>query len=70
MVVGFGFIRFFGQGVLTFVSRTMMMKWFDSRRGFATSFSNVFTALGFSMAPVYIEFLIQEFDLNGAWMVM
>jgi MFS transporter, OFA family, oxalate/formate antiporter len=70
MVVGFGFIRFFGQGVLTLVSRTMMMKWFDSRRGFATSFSNVFTALGFSMAPVYIEFLIQEFDWNGAWMVM
>ena len=70
MVVGFGFIRFFGQGVLTLVSRTMMMKWFDARRGFATSFSSVFTALGFSMAPVYLELLIQEFDWNGAWMAM
>ena len=70
MVVGFAFIRFFGQGVLTLVSRTMMMKWFDARRGFATSFSNVFIALGFSMAPIYIELLIQEFDWSGAWMVM
>lgn len=70
MVLGFSFIRFFGQGVLTLASRTMMMKWFDARRGFATSFSNVFTALGFSVAPVYIEMLIQEYDWNGAWLVM
>lgn len=70
MIVGFSFIRFFGQGVLTLASRTMMMQWFDARRGFATSFSNVFTALGFSAAPFYIEMLIQGYSWNGAWLIM
>lgn len=70
MVIGFGFIRFFGQGVLTLVSRTMMMKWFDAKRGFATSFSTVFIAFGFSMSPVGIKLLIHKFDWNGTWMVM
>ncbi|MFY0652747.1 MAG: MFS transporter [Cyclobacteriaceae bacterium] len=70
MIFGFSSIRFFGQGVLTLASRTMMMKWFDAKRGFATSFSNVFTALGFSAAPLYIELLIREYNWDGAWMTM
>lgn len=70
MVVGFSFIRFFGQGVLTLASRTMMMKWFDQRRGFATSFSSVFIALGFSMAPFYLEILIQNYQWNGTWLIL
>lgn len=70
MIIGFSLIRFFGQGVLTLASRTMMMHWFDARRGFATSFSSVFTALGFSASPYYIEQLIQQYNWNGAWMIL
>ncbi len=70
MIGGFSVLRFFGQGVLTLASKTMMMKWFDARRGFATSFSNVFTALGFSIAPLYAEKLIQGYGWSGAWLVM
>lgn len=70
MILGFSLIRFFGQGVLTLASKTMMMKWFDARRGFATSFSSVFTALGFSASPYLFELLIQKYDWNGAWLVL
>jgi OFA family oxalate/formate antiporter-like MFS transporter len=70
MIIGFSLIRFFGQGVLTLASRTMMMLWFDARRGFATSFSSVFTALGFSASPYYIELLIQQYNWNGAWIIL
>lgn len=70
MIVGFSLIRFFGQGVLTLASRTMMMKWFDARRGFATSFSSAFTALGFSAAPLFFESLIQKYNWNGAWLLL
>lgn len=70
MIFGFSLIRFFGQGVLTLASRTMMMKWFDARRGFATSFSSVFVALGFSASPYYFELLIKHYNWNGAWMLL
>ena len=70
MILGFSMIRFFGQGVLTLASKTMMMKWFDARRGFATSFSSAFTALGFSASPYFFELLIQKYDWNGAWLIL
>lgn len=70
MILGFSLIRFFGQGVLTLASKTMMMKWFDARRGFATSFSSVIVALGFSASPYYFELLIQHYNWNGAWMIL
>ncbi len=68
--VGFMSLRFFGQGVLTLVSRNMMMQWFDQRRGFATGFSNVFISLGFSASPVALDALINRYDWRGAWVVL
>ncbi len=68
--LGFLSLRFFGQGVLTLVSRNMMMQWFDQRRGFATGFSNVFISLGFSASPVVLDALINRYDWRGAWIVL
>ena len=70
LFLGFLSLRFLGQGVLTLVSRNMMMQWFDQRRGFATGFSNVFISLGFSSAPVVLDALIQQYDWRGAWLVL
>lgn len=66
--IGFMLLRFTGQGVITMVSRNMMMKWFEQRRGLATGFSNVFVALGFSIAPLVLDTLIVSFDWRLAWM--
>ncbi|MEO9964254.1 MAG: MFS transporter [Reichenbachiella sp.] len=70
MYVGFASLRFFGQGALTLVSRNMMMKWFEKRRGFAMGFSNVITALTFSSAPVFFEMLIMDFGWKDAWVIL
>ncbi|UXP33523.1 MFS transporter [Reichenbachiella agarivorans] len=70
MFFGFFTLRFSGQGALTLVSRNMMMKWFEKRRGFAMGFSNVTTSLTFASAPVFFEYLIQRYDWNGAWMIL
>lgn len=70
MFLGFFALRFTGQGALTMVSRNMMMKWFEVRRGFAMGFSSVATALSFSSAPVFFEKLINKYDWNGAWIVL
>lgn len=70
MFIGFFALRFTGQGALTMVSRNMMMKWFEKRRGFAMGFSNVATALCFSAAPVLFETLIVDQGWRGAWIVL
>jgi len=70
MVVGFFLLRFFGQGVLTLVSRNMVMKWFDRRRGLAMGICGVFTTLGFSYSPRVLDDLIGRYTWRGAWVVL
>ena len=70
MVGGFFLLRFFGQGVLTMVSRNMVMKWFDRRRGLANGLTGVVVAMGFSGAPLALDSLIRKFRWDGAWLAL
>ena len=70
MVMFFFMLRFSGQGVLTMVSRNMLMKWFEARRGLANGISSVFIAIGFSLAPLTFDGLIQETSWRMAWQMM
>ncbi len=67
---GFFALRFFGQGVLTMVSRNMVMKWFDRKRGFAAALMGVITSFGFSYAPKPFNRLIISFGWEGAWRIL
>lgn len=70
MAIGFFLIRFFGQGVLELVSRTMLLKWFDDMRGLANAvFAGVMPVV-FSMAPLAFNFLIATHGWQGAWRVL
>ncbi|HYQ58394.1 MAG TPA: MFS transporter, partial [Draconibacterium sp.] len=66
----FFMLRFSGQGVITMVSRNMLMKWFIARRGFVNGISSVFVSLGFSMAPLSFDLLIEETSWRWAWLIM
>lgn len=68
-VIGLGFylIRLSAQGILTMTSRNVVGKWFDHRRGMALAVSGIFISFGFSVAPKFLDLLIQQFDYNGAW---
>lgn len=70
MVILFFMLRFSGQGVLTMVSRNMVMKWFDHHRGRINAFSSVSVSLGFSASPIFIDMLIQSNGWSGAWHIM
>ncbi len=70
LLFGFVCIRFFGQGVLTLTCRTMIVKWFERRRGLAVGILGIVSAYGFSMAPVGFDFLIRSFDWSRAWIVL
>ena len=67
LIVGFLGIRFFGQGTLTMVSRTMLGRWFERRRGLAAGISGVVTGFGFGVAPRVLDGWIQEATWRGAW---
>ena len=64
--IGFFGIRFFGQGVLTLVSRTMVMRWFEERRGRVGAYMGIATAAGFSYAPRILQFVIDGKGWRGA----
>jgi MFS transporter, OFA family, oxalate/formate antiporter len=70
MVFLFFMLRFSGQGVLTMVSRNMLMKWFIARRGFVNGIASVLITLGFSIAPLTFDWLIQETTWRYAWIIM
>ena len=70
LAIGFWGIRFFGQGLLTMVSRNMVMKWFNRRRGLANAVLGIFTALGFSIAPKVLSQIIDKLEWRGAWILL
>ena len=70
LIMLFFALRFSGQGVLTMVSRNMLMKWFIARRGLVNGISSVFVAFGFSIAPLTFDAFIQHTSWRWAWLMM
>lgn len=70
LILLFFMLRFSGQGVLTMVSRNMLMKWFVAKRGLVNGISSVFVSFGFSMAPLTFDMLIQGTSWRNAWLIM
>ncbi len=65
--VGFFLVRFWGQGVVTMVSRAMLGKWFDRLRGRASALSGIFVSAGFAVTPKVLLELIEMRGWRGAW---
>ncbi|MFB6341073.1 nitrate/nitrite transporter [Saccharicrinis sp. FJH62] len=66
----FFLIRISGQGVLTMVSRNMIMKWFDKLRGRANAISSAFVSFGFAISPLIFSILIQNNSWPVAWRII
>ncbi|NDV62746.1 MFS transporter [Puniceicoccales bacterium CK1056] len=67
--LGFTGIRFFGQGMVTLGSRSMLSKWWNLRRGRMVAISGCFVAFGFSLAPRVLDWQIQLFGWRGSLLV-
>ncbi len=67
ITISFFLLRFLGQGMLTMMSRNMVMKWFDKQRGMANAILGIFTSFGFSLAPKLLNGMIGAGGWNGAW---
>jgi MFS family permease len=69
-LVGFFFVRFSGQGVLTLVNRNMMMKWFSRHRGLVNAISGFFVSFGFSFAPRVFAGGMDHVGWRGTWLAI
>ncbi len=70
LAVGFFSVRFWGQGVLTMVSRAMLGKWFRRRRGLAAGISGVVVSATFASAPSILSPMIGALGWRGAWLTL
>ena len=70
MVLGFFALRFLAQGVLSLVSRTMLLKWFVNLRGRMTSIVGVFTTLSMSASPPVFNWLIVKCGWQVSYLIM
>ncbi|MFP3937182.1 MAG: MFS transporter [Phycisphaerae bacterium] len=67
---GFLLLRFTGQGMLTVVSRNMIMKWFHHRRGLANGIMSMFVPMMFALAPLTLHTLNKTLTWRGTWMLL
>ncbi len=72
VIMGFFFflIRFSGQGVLTMVSRNMIMKWFDTKRGRVNAISSAVASITFALSPRWIFKMVEEQGWSRAWIIL
>ena len=67
ITLGFFLIRFFGQGMLTIVSRTMIANWFNRKRGMVTAISGILTTLAFNGAPAILNLGVGKLGWEGTF---
>ncbi len=69
LAVGFFLLRFSAQGVLTLVSRTITLKWFESMRGRMSSIVGIFLTVAMSAAPVMFNSSIHSIGWRETYLV-
>jgi len=70
LTAGFFILRFFGQGILAMVSRNMVLKWFDRKRGLVVAIMSAFISFAFSLSPKLFNSMINIYNWNGTWRVL
>ena len=70
LVVGFGLLRFLGQGSMMLGSANLVAQWFTKQRGFAMSLMALGFALSIAVHPKLAQWLILTYDWRTAWFVL
>jgi len=70
LALGFGALRFLGQGSLMMNCANLVAQWFSRRRGFALSLMALGFAASMAVHPPLGQFLIDQFGWRVAWVVL
>ena len=70
LAVGFGFLRFFGQGSLMLGSANLVSHWFSRSRGLAMSLMALGFGVSMAVHPPLAQYLIEEIGWRQAWFAL
>ena len=70
LAVGFGFLRFFGQGSLMLGCANLVSHWFNRKRGFAMSLMALGFGISMAVHPPLSRYLIDEYGWRVAWFII
>jgi MFS family permease len=67
LALGFGALRFLGQGSLMLCSANLVAQWFNRKRGFALSLMGLGFSLSIAAHPPLAQWLIDALGWRAAW---
>ncbi len=70
LALGFGFLRFFGQGAMMLGSANLVSQWFNAKRGFALSLMALGFGLSMAVHPALGQYLIDTMGWREAWFAL
>lgn len=70
LALGFGFLRFFGQGAMMLGSANLVSQWFSAKRGFALSLMALGFGLSMAIHPNLGQYLIDVMGWRQAWFTL
>ncbi len=70
LALGFGFLRFFGQGAMMLGSANLVSQWFSAKRGFALSLMALGFGLSMAIHPNLGQYLISTLGWREAWFTL
>ena len=70
LVLGFGLLRFLGQGSLMLGCATLVSQWFSRSRGFAMSLMALGFGVSMAVHPPLSQVLVAEIGWRQAWVVL
>jgi MFS family permease len=68
LTIGFGALRFLGQGSLMLSSANLVAQWFDRKRGFALSLMALGFAASMAVHPPLAQWLSDQVSWRAAWL--
>lgn len=69
LAVGYGMIRFLGQGSLSLVSTLTVTHWFDRRRGLALGIMATSVSALMALGPIGLNVMIEAYSWRVAWIL-
>lgn len=70
LVVGFGTLRFFGQGSMLLGCANLVSQWFSRSRGLAMSLMALGFGVSMAIHPPLSQFLVETYGWRQAWVVL
>lgn len=69
LMIGFFFLRLFGQGSMTLVPNTLVPQWFITKRGKALSYMAIGGFASSALFPILNAWFVEKFGWENTWMI-